>query len=68
MPVLRTVSLLGLTGGFLLISPTLRLGVNDGLARFLTELDKYSPYSYVGVGLALIGLFMVSMVRSSAPH
>jgi hypothetical protein len=68
MPTLRILSLSGLAGGFLLISPTLREDLTFYLGAFVGEVDKYSPYSYVGLAFAVIGIFMMSLVRSSAPR
>ena len=68
MPILRVLSLCGLGGGFLLISPSLRGGVNTAMATLVSSLNQYSPWSYVGAALALFGLLMISMVRASQPH
>lgn len=45
--------MLGMGGGFLLISPSLRATVLFGLGQAMLEMAKYSPYSYVGAALAL---------------
>ncbi|HEY1339069.1 MAG TPA: hypothetical protein VGF59_16255 [Bryobacteraceae bacterium] len=42
--------------------------MNTALATMVSSLNQYSPWSYVGAGCALLGLLMVSMVRSSQPH
>jgi hypothetical protein len=68
MPIVRILSLSGLAGGFLLISPTLREDLTYYLGAFVGDLDKYSPYSYVALGFVVIGIFMLSLVRSSAPR
>lgn len=66
--MLRAFSLLGFGGGFLIISPKLR----DGLVREFTQamgsLNDYSPYSYIGLALAILGGLMLSLYRSSAPR
>lgn len=67
MPTLRVISLIGLFGGFLLISPQLRVDLTDVMAAFVGTLDKYSPYSYVALAFAIVGFFMMTLVRSSAP-
>ena len=66
--MVRAVALLGLTGGFLVISPKLRDAVVDTFAEFSTTLEQHSPYSYVGVGVAVfIGLWYY-FSRGSAPR
>ncbi len=66
--MLRAFSLLGMTSGFLMISPGLRGTLLNGLAQAAAELDKYSPYSYIGVALALLGGLMAAFSRASAPR
>jgi hypothetical protein len=51
--MLRAISLLGMAGGFLLISPSLRGSVLSGLGQATLEMSKYSPYSYIVLALAL---------------
>ena len=51
--LIRIISLLGMTGGFLLISPSLRGTVMFGLSRMMLEMAKYSPYSYIVLALAI---------------
>jgi hypothetical protein len=57
--MIRALSLLGFGGGFLMISPNLRNMVTDGLATAVGDLDKYSPWSYLGC--AVLGLFLATM-------
>ena len=64
--MIRACSALGMAGAFLLISPGLRGTVMDGFALAAAGLDKYSPYSYAGVTLALIGGLMAAFARGSA--
>ena len=42
-----------MTGGFLLISPSLRGTVMFGLSKVMFEMAQYSPYSYVVLALTL---------------
>jgi len=51
--MLRVISLLGLAGGFLLISPPLRGSALDGLGMVMLQMGKYSPYSYIALALSL---------------
>ena len=64
--MLRACSLLGMASGFLVISPGLRGTVMDGFAQAAVALDKYSPYSYAGVALALLCGLMLAFFKGSA--
>jgi hypothetical protein len=66
--MLRAFSLLGMTGGFLVISPGLRETLLSALVQAVAGLDKYSPYSYIALALALLGGLMVAFAKSSAPR
>ena len=66
--MLRACSLLGMTVLFLVISPGLRGTVLNGIAQAVAGLDKYSPYSYAGLGLVLLGALMLTFYKSSVPR
>jgi len=66
--MLRACSLLGMASGFLVISPGLRGTVMNAFALAAAELDKYSPYSYAGVAVALLGGLMLAFYTASAPR
>ena len=66
--MLRVCSLLGLAGGFLIISPGLRETALGGLAQAAAGLEKYSPYSYAGVAIALLGGLIVTFSKGAAPR
>jgi hypothetical protein len=55
-----------MASGFLVISPGLRGTVMDGFAMAAATLDKYSPYSYAGVALALLGGLTLAFLKGSA--
>jgi len=55
-----------MTGGFLVISPGMRGAVLDGFAAAAVGLDKYSPYSYIGVSFALLGGLVLAFSKGSA--
>jgi hypothetical protein len=38
------------------------------LVQAVAGLDKYSPYSYIALALALLGGLMVAFAKSSAPR
>ncbi len=64
----RLIGLFGLAGIFLFISPNLREDLGTGFDSAVKGLDQYSPFSYVGVGLALLLLVMIYLHRSAAPR
>jgi hypothetical protein len=55
-----------MASGFLVISPGLRGTVMDGFTQAATQLDKYSPYSYIGVAFALLGGLVLAFLKGSA--
>jgi hypothetical protein len=57
-----------MAAGFLIISPGLRETVLKGFAEAADGLDKYSPYSYVGLALALLCCLVAVFSRASAPR
>jgi hypothetical protein len=65
--MIRLISLLGMTGGFLFISPSLRGSALNGLALVIFKLDKYNPYSYILLALVL-GAAAVWSLASPKPQ
>jgi hypothetical protein len=55
-----------MASGFLIISPGLRGTLLDGFAQAAAQLDRYSPYSYAGVALALFGGLVAAFHKGSA--
>jgi hypothetical protein len=66
--MLRACSLLGLAGGFLIISPGLRGSLLTGIAQAAAGLEKYSPYSYAGVAFALLVGLLAAFSKGVAPR
>ena len=62
--MIRVISLFGMAGGFLVISPSLRGTVLFGLGRATFFLDKYGPYSYILLALGLGGAAIISLTSS----
>lgn len=57
-----------MSGGFLLISPKLRDQLLGVCGDFANQVDKYSPYSYVVLGLALVGGLALTLNSSPRPR
>jgi hypothetical protein len=66
--MLRAFSLLGMTSGFLIISPGLRETLSNAFVQVAAGLDKYSPYSYAGVALGLLAGMLAVLSKGSAPR
>ena len=60
--------MIGLGGGFLMISPKLRGDVAQAVGLGLTTLDAYSPWSYMGAALFILAVFVISCYRGSVAH
>jgi hypothetical protein len=65
--MLRLMSIFGMASGFLLISPSFRGSVLDGLGSATFELAKYSPYSYILMAIVL-GVGAVKSLASPRPQ
>ena len=66
--MIRAIGVFGMAGMFLFISPNLRYELSAEIEQTIKGLDQYSPFSYIGVGLALAALVMVYLRRSAAPR
>lgn len=64
----RVLGVFGFTGGFLIISPNLRQVVLDGFGSSLNFVQTYSPFSYVGIVVAVFGLVSLTLVTGSRPR
>jgi len=66
--MLRGLSIFGLGGGFLMISPGLRLTVLTGIGTGVHTMSLYAPWSYCGaVSLGLVFLCTV-LYRGAQPR
>ena len=65
VPLLRVLSMFGLALIFLLISPTLRLRISDGLTSCASQMELYAPYSYVGLVAVILLAFIISLNRGT---
>ena len=64
----RALGFFGLGGGFLAISPKLRLTSIEALSYGISKLDQFSPYSYIAAGLGTMVIIMIALYRGSAPR
>ena len=62
--MLRFCAMFGMAALFLLISGELRATVLQGLGKATFELAKYSPYSYVALGVILCAGAVMSLAPS----
>ena len=66
--MVRAFCLIGMMGGFLAISPPLRDSVLDTFSQAAIGLEDHSPYSYVGLGVAIFVGLLFYFSRGSAPR
>lgn len=66
--MVRAFCLVGMAGGFLMISPNLRSNLVDSFSQAALGIEEHGPYSYVGLGLALMLGLMIYLSRGQAPR
>jgi hypothetical protein len=64
--MIRILGLLGMAGAFLFISPGLRGSLMRAFEQCIQSLDRYSPTSYVALGVLCVGGFVMSLKSGSA--
>jgi len=64
----RALGLFGFTGGFLIISPSMRQTLMDAGSISLGLLQNYAPYSYVGLGILALGGVAMTLASGSSPR
>jgi hypothetical protein len=60
--------MMGLAGGFLIISQPFRMTVLNGIGSAVNTLNLYSPLSYIGLAIVLFGGAALSMYSAPRPH
>jgi spore maturation protein SpmB len=60
----RLISIVGMGGGFLMISPKMRFSLSQALGVCADSMNEYSPYSYIGAALGIFALLTMSLHRS----
>lgn len=66
--MVRFVSIGGMTGGFLIISPALRGNVIKGYSMVLDSLTDFSPWSYIAIGVVTFVLLTIELYRHAVPR
>jgi hypothetical protein len=64
----RAIGIFGLGILFLVISAELRATVMNGIDSVSKAIQVYSPFSYVGIGLAVLGGLMICLHKASQPR
>jgi hypothetical protein len=65
--MIRFVSIGGMTGGFLVISPALRGHVLKGYSILVDTLNDWSPWSYIAIGVVIFISLTIELYRHAIP-
>ena len=68
MKFMTMFGLVGMGGGFLLISPGLRESLSDVITKCQTLMSMHEPYSGLGVGGSLVLALGFYMYRCAQPR
>lgn len=60
----RFISVVGMSCGFLMISPKLREGFGQVIGIVASSMNEYSPVSYIGAAIGIFCLLTLSMHKS----
>jgi hypothetical protein len=63
--MVRALSVFGMTGGFLIISPPLRATLGKQFGFVAERLNDYSPWSYIGLAVAIFAMLTLGLYRTS---
>jgi len=66
--MIRALGLIGMGIGFLVISQPFRMTVLNGVGSAVNTLNTYSPLSYIGLGIVLLGGAAASLYSPQRPH
>ncbi len=66
--MIRFLSISGMTGGFLMISPALRGNVLKQYAALVAILNDCSPWSYLGIGVLIFALLTIELYQNAVPR
>jgi hypothetical protein len=68
MRMSKLLSIGGMTGGFLVISPALRANVIHGYGILVNTLNDFSPWSYIVIGIGIFVALTVELYRHAIPR
>jgi hypothetical protein len=66
--MLRALGSCGLGIIFLIISPALRETVMKCIDAISKEIQVYSPFSYFGIAIAILGVLMLCLYHAAQPR
>ena len=66
--MLRAFGMFGLGILFLAISPALRVSLLNDAETVQDAILRNSPWSYVGIGIAVLAILMFGLYRASQPR
>ena len=66
--MVRAISMMGMAGTFLVISPKLRGSLLGTFTQAGISMDLYSPYSYIALGVTVLALLMIFFHKASQPR
>ena len=64
MTFARFFGIVGMGGGFLLLSPKLREVVGHGMDGAAAAMNDYSPFSYIGAAIGLFAMLTLFMHKA----
>ena len=64
----RAISLMSMAIVFLMISPSLRSSLLGGYKQAGITMDAHSPFSYMALGFAVLGLLILFLYKSAQPR
>jgi hypothetical protein len=64
----RVLGTFGLGGLFLMVSPKLRFSLSASFDFLSVQMDRHQPYSYIGLGVAVLAGVMIFVYQSAQPR